>query len=51
MLDKVFCESMVDVLMDTESPYWDFFIRYLTAAFAIPLGIYHFVVAADYFER
>lgn len=51
VLDKVFCESMVDVLMDTESPYWDFFIRYLTAAFAIPLGIYHFVVAADYFER
>ncbi len=51
VLDKVFCESMVDVLMDTESPYWDFFIRYLTAAFTIPLGIYHFVVAADYFER
>lgn len=51
VLDKVFCESMVDVLMDTESPYWDFFIRYLIAAFAIPLGIYHFVVAADYFER
>lgn len=51
VLDKVFCESMVDALMDTEAPYWDFFVRYLTAAFAIPLGIYHFVVAADYFER
>ena len=51
VLDKFFCESMVDALMSTEASYRDFFFRYLTAAFAIPLRICHFVVAADYFER
>lgn len=51
VLDKFFCESMVDALMSTEAPYRDFFFRYLTAAHVIPIGIYHFIVAADYFER
>ncbi|WP_370813690.1 DUF6076 domain-containing protein [Butyricicoccus pullicaecorum] len=37
--------------MDPQAPYREFFFRYLTAAFAIPLGIYHFAVAGDYFER
>lgn len=36
--------------MDPQAPYREFFFRYLTAAFAIPLGIYHFAVAGDYFE-
>ena len=51
VLDKFFRESMVDSLMDPQAPYREFFFRYLTAAFAIPLGIYHFAVAGDYFER
>ena len=50
VLDKFFCENMVDALMSTDAPHREFFFRYLTAAFA-PLGIYHFFVAADYFER
>ena len=51
VLDQYCRESMVDALMSAEAPYRDFFLHYLAAAFAIPLGIYHFVVAADYFER
>ena len=51
VLDQYCRENMVDALMSTEAPYRDFFLHYLAAAFAIPLGIYHFVVAADYFER
>ena len=51
VLDQYCREDMVDALMSTEAPYRDFFLHYLAAAFAIPLGIYHFVVAADYFER
>ena len=51
VLDQYFCERIVDALMTPEAPFRDFFFRYLTAAFAIPLGIYHFAVAGDYFER
>ena len=49
VLDQYFRERMVDALMTPEAPYRDFFFRYLTAAFAIPLGIYHFVVAGGLF--
>lgn len=51
VLDQYFCERIVDALMTPEAPFRDFFFRYLTTAFAIPLGIYHFAVAGDFFER
>ena len=39
-LDQYFCENLVDALMSAEAPYRDFFFHDLTAAFAIPFGIY-----------
>lgn len=51
VLDQYFCERIVDALMTPEAPFRDFFFRYLTTAFSIPIGIYHFAVAGDFFER
>lgn len=49
VLDTIFSESALDQLMDGTSEVRQFFFRYLTACFSIPLGIYHFGCACDYF--
>jgi len=49
VLDTIFSEGALDQLMDGTSEVRQFFFRYLTACFSIPLGIYHFGCACDYF--
>ena len=49
-LDVLFDPELVDELLKTESPIRQFFFRYLTAGFSIPLGIFHFAAAGWYFE-
>ena len=49
-LDTLFCDKALDDLLNFNSQTREFFFRYLTAAFSIPLGIYHFVVAGWFFE-
>ncbi len=49
MLGAIFSEDALDQLMDDTSEVRRFFFRYLTACFSIPLGIFHFGCACDYF--
>jgi len=49
VLETIFSEEALDQLMDGTSEVRCFFFRYLTACFSIPLGIYHFGWACDYF--
>lgn len=49
-LDVLFDPGLVDELLKPESPVRQFFFRYLTAGFSIPLGIFHFAAAGWYFE-
>lgn len=49
MLKTIFTEEALDKLTDHTSEVRRFFFRYLTACFAIPLGIFHFGWACDYF--
>lgn len=49
MLGAIFNEDALDKLMDETSEVREFFFRYLTACFSIPLGIFHFGCACDYF--
>ncbi len=49
MLGTIFSEDALDQLMDGASEVRRFFFRYLTACFSIPLGIFHFGCACDYF--
>lgn len=49
-LDTLFCDKALDDLLNFNSQTREFFFRYLTAAFSIPLGIYHFVAAGWFFE-
>ncbi len=49
VLGTIFSEEALDQLMDGTSEVRQFFFRYLTACFSIPLGIYHFGWACDYF--
>lgn len=49
VLATIFTEEALDKLTDPTSEVRRFFFRYLTACFAIPLGIYHFGCACDYF--
>lgn len=49
VLGTIFSEDALDQLMDGTSEVRRFFFRYLTACFSIPLGIYHFGWACDYF--
>ena len=48
--DVLFDPGLVDELLKPDSPIRQFFFRYLTAGFSIPLGIYHFAAAGWYFE-
>ena len=48
-LGRIFSEEALDLLTDSASEARRFFFRYLTACFSIPLGIYHFGWACDYF--
>lgn len=49
-VDVLFSPASHNDLLHPASPIRQFFFRYLTAAFSIPLGIYHFSVAGLYFE-
>lgn len=49
VLEAIFAEEALDKLTDLTSEVRQFFFRYLTACFAIPLGIFHFGWACDYF--
>lgn len=49
VLTTIFTERELDKLMAPTSEARRFFFRYLTACFSIPLGIYHFGWACDYF--
>lgn len=49
-VDVLFSPASHNDLLHPASPVRQFFFRYLTAAFSIPLGIYHFSVAGLYFE-
>ena len=49
-LEVMFSSKSHNDLLNPSSPARDFFFRYLTAAFRIPLGICHFSVAGRYFE-
>ncbi len=49
VLETIFVEGALDKLTDPTSEVQRFFFRYLTACFAIPLGIFHFGWACDYF--
>lgn len=49
VLETIFSEKALDQLMDGTSEVRRFFFRYLTACFSIPVGIYHFGWACDYF--
>ncbi len=49
VLEAFFSEDALDRLMDGTSEVRRFFFRYLTACFSIPLGIFHFGWACDYF--
>lgn len=49
VLETIFSEEALDKLTDLTSEVRRFFFRYLTACFAIPLGIFHFGWACDYF--
>ena len=50
-IELLFSDASVRDLMEPESPARQFFFRYLTAVFSIPLGIFHFSVAGRYFEE
>lgn len=50
-IEVLFSDASVRDLMEPESPARQFFFRYLTAMFSIPLGIFHFSVAGRYFEE
>ncbi len=49
VLENIFSERALDKLVEEPSEVRRFFFRYLTACFSIPLGIYHFGCACDYF--
>ena len=49
-LEVMFSPKFHNDLLNPSSPARNFFFRYLTAAFCIPLGICHFSVAGRYFE-
>ncbi len=49
VLEAFFSEDALDRLMDGTLEVRRFFFRYLTACFSIPLGIFHFGWACDYF--
>lgn len=49
VIETIFSEKALDKLMEKQSEVRQFFFRYLTACFSIPLGIYHFGWACDYF--
>ena len=50
-LEVLFSPASHNDLLKLDSPAREFFLRYLVAAFSIPLGIQHFAVAARYFEE
>lgn len=50
-LEVLFPPASHNDLLNPASPVREFFFRYLTAAFSIPLGIHHFAVAGRYFEE
>ena len=49
VLGTIFHEKALDQLMDSAAEARRFFFRYLTACFSIPLGIFHYGWACDYF--
>ena len=49
-LEVMFSSKSYNDLLNPSSPARNFFFRYLTAAFCIPLGICHFSAAGRYFE-
>ena len=50
-IEVLFSDASVSDLLEPGSPARQFFFRYLTAVFSIPLGIFHFSVAGRYFEE